>query len=502
LPTPQTIAYDRESAVYEKSFEAVAESDRSIPPRIVFIENVRWAMILLVLSMHAAVTYSPVGDWYYREHPLLGPISTLFFVTYQGVLQGFFMALLFFVAGYFVPMTYDTKGTAQFLRARIYRLGLPTLFYVVILGPITEYYVAHSWRSPHSFAHEMWLYLVRGRFLSGTGPLWFCAALLMFCVAYIGLRLIRPKTISPAKIEQIKPAGVAFAVVAIALSTFAVRLVMPLGSSILNMQLCYFPSYIIMFGLGAMARRSSWLEAIDDRFAWKSATACLSIAAVAWLPLLILGGGLSGRTEPYSGGVHWQSAGLSLWEALICVGMSFAVLVTFRGRFSRQSRMAKFHVGERVCGLRHSSANSDCHRPGLSWHRPSSRTEICAPVVAERSRLFWDCRATRSPDPPTRGDPKMRRATAKATRPSAPDRTRTIAQPALAFVSRWISCQADRLCHGDPTSRRRGRARSFRALHLPRFATGKHYVVVSGFPVSRRLLSDDIMRGQPSIEPV
>ena len=30
-------------------------------------------MILLVLSMHAAVTYSAVGDWYYRERAAVGP---------------------------------------------------------------------------------------------------------------------------------------------------------------------------------------------------------------------------------------------------------------------------------------------------------------------------------------------------------------------------------------------------------------------------------------------
>ncbi len=27
-------------------------------PRLIFIDNLRWCMILLVLSMHAAVTYS------------------------------------------------------------------------------------------------------------------------------------------------------------------------------------------------------------------------------------------------------------------------------------------------------------------------------------------------------------------------------------------------------------------------------------------------------------
>ena len=153
-------------------------------PRLVFIDNVRWVMILLVLGMHAAVTYSPLGDWYYREHPAMDPVSILFFATYQGVLQGFFMALLFFIAGCFAARSYDAKGAGRFMAGRLYRLGLPTLFFVVLLGPLTEYFVAHSWRTNQSFAHEMGIYFLRGRFLSGTGPMWFCAALLIFSAIY------------------------------------------------------------------------------------------------------------------------------------------------------------------------------------------------------------------------------------------------------------------------------------------------------------------------------
>ena len=33
--------------------------------RLDFVDNLRWVMIILVVSMHAAVTYSHVGSWYY-----------------------------------------------------------------------------------------------------------------------------------------------------------------------------------------------------------------------------------------------------------------------------------------------------------------------------------------------------------------------------------------------------------------------------------------------------
>jgi glucans biosynthesis protein C len=318
-------------------------SGRRNEPRLVFIDNVRWVMILLVLSMHAAVTYSPLGDWYYREHPAMDRISTLFFATYQGVLQGFFMALLFFIAGYFATRSYDVKGPRNFLAGRLYRLGLPTLFFVVLLGPLTEYYVAHSWRTSQSFAHEMGLYFLRGRFLSGTGPMWFCATLLIFSAIYALIEMSGASAArSRADNRQISTSGVGLTIAAVALSTFLIRIVQPMGTSVFNMQLCYFPSYIIMFGLGVAAGRAAWLEKVTDRFAWTVAGLCVGAAMLMWAPLLILGGALRGNSDAFAGGLHWQSAGLSLWEALICVGMGFGVLAGFRAWFPNQGKISKF----------------------------------------------------------------------------------------------------------------------------------------------------------------
>jgi glucan biosynthesis protein C len=124
--------------------------------RLLYIENLRWTMILLVISMHAADTYSPFGNWYYVDRSPMSLATILIFGAWQMYLQSFFMGLLFFIAGYFVPGSYDRKGPAGFLRDRTIRLGLPVLLYMFVIGPITEYYVAHSWTStePTSFANE------------------------------------------------------------------------------------------------------------------------------------------------------------------------------------------------------------------------------------------------------------------------------------------------------------------------------------------------------------
>lgn len=311
--------------------------------RLQFIDNIRWAMILLVLGMHAADTYSPFGNWYYTERPPVGPATALFFVTYQGFLQAFFMALLFFVAGYFVPDSYDAKGPARFVAGRAYRLGLPTLLYVFAIGPVTEFYIAHSWRTKQSFAHEMGLYVTRARFLSGTGPMWFCAALLIFCCGYAAYRLCRGTRQTPRPVAPRPHAlGVVITIGALTATTFGVRLLMPVGTSVFNMQLPDFASYVLMFCLGVTARRGDWLERTPARFAWTSAALCVGLALLAWPPLLLFGGGLKGEFHAYAGGWRWQSAALCLWEALVCVGMAFGVLAGFRRLADTQGAVSRF----------------------------------------------------------------------------------------------------------------------------------------------------------------
>ena len=87
-------------------------------------------MIILVLSMHACDTYSPFGNWYYVDRQTTGLGTKLFFGVYQSFLQAFFMAVLFFIAGYFSAAAYDRKGFSQFVRDRVRPAGIadPALY--------------------------------------------------------------------------------------------------------------------------------------------------------------------------------------------------------------------------------------------------------------------------------------------------------------------------------------------------------------------------------------
>lgn len=106
--------------------------------RMAFIDNLRWLVIGMVVIMHACVTYSGLGSWYYKEPSTLGVASTLVFSVYQSFAQAFFMGMLFLIAAYFIPRAYDRKGFGRFVRDRLFRLGVPTLVYMLILNPLTD----------------------------------------------------------------------------------------------------------------------------------------------------------------------------------------------------------------------------------------------------------------------------------------------------------------------------------------------------------------------------
>jgi glucans biosynthesis protein C len=294
-------------------------------------------MILLVLSMHAADTYSPFGSWYYTDRGASGFGTVLAFGLYQTFLQAFFMALLFFIAGYFAAPAFDRKGPARFSRDRLLRLGVPTLLYMLVIGPLTQYFLS---RGGGGFGHQWIVHLGDGEWLSETGPMWFCAFLLALSLGYA---LLRQTWLGAGKSVG-QPDGriiLAF-VAAMALATFVVRIGVPETVSVLNMHPGDFPQYVLMFAAGVVAYRGRWLSELSQRLASRWAIGTLLLSLPLLVVLIVAGGALGHDTTQYSGGFNLVSAGKSLWEALVCVGMSFALIALYRRYFDHQGRRAKF----------------------------------------------------------------------------------------------------------------------------------------------------------------
>lgn len=315
------------------------------PERLFYIDNIRWLMIVFVIMVHAAVTYSGIGSWYYIESAKLDALSFVFFVIFQAFMQAYFMGLLFFIAGYFVPDAFDRKGFRKFLGDRTVRLGIPTLIYMFFINTIIVYYIlAFQWTRPRPPFGQYFLgYVMSLNFLSGSGPMWFAFALLIFAAMYAVFKLFS-RGLKLQKSNRALPGHIAVFELGLLISacTFAVRLVQPLGTSIMNMQLCYFSQYVILFIVGIIAYRRNWLAFIPYSFGMMWFKIALIGGSIFFIAILALGGGATGDFSRYIGGLYWQSAALALWESFFCLGASLGIIVLFRERFNKQGKLAGF----------------------------------------------------------------------------------------------------------------------------------------------------------------
>lgn len=310
---------------------------RQPSPRLAWIDQLRTLAIVLVVNMHACVTYGHVGSWYVQEDPE-PPLGTrIIFVFWQGHLQAFFMGLLFFVGGYFAHGSLGRRGPAAFVRERLWRLGIPTLFYMLVLHPLMVFGL-NPWHSDFGPLGPAYLHFIAsGRFLGSSGPMWFAAALLVFCVVLAAQRARRPAPDRPVAAPRVGElwfwGGVAVA------ATFLIRVVQPLGTSVLNMQLCYFPQYVLAFGAGVAAARGGWLEAlaVSARARWAGWLG-LVLGPLALATVLFAGGLLQGQPfDSFRGGFGIRSLGLCAWEQLAGLGLGLGALSFCARRLDRST---------------------------------------------------------------------------------------------------------------------------------------------------------------------
>jgi glucan biosynthesis protein C len=320
-------------------------SEKTRPTRLLYIDNIRWLIIIFVVFTHAAVTYSALGSWYYTEPANLDVLSFIIFGIYLTFTQAYSMGILFLIAGYFVPASFDHKGFDKFLGDRAIRLGVPTLIYIFLINTAIVYYIlAFQWQELHQPAEQAFLdYILSLDFLSGTGPMWFALALLIFSAVYAAVRLFLPVP-ERRQVDGKLPGHLAVAelVLLITVCTFSVRLIQPIGTSVMNMQLCFFSQYIILFAVGIIAYRKNWFARIPYSFGMAWFKVAIIGGSLFWLAIMVLGGVLSGDFSNYSGGFHWQSAAYSFWESFFCVGVCLGLLVLFREYYNWQGGFERF----------------------------------------------------------------------------------------------------------------------------------------------------------------
>ncbi len=320
--------------------------------RLTHIDDARSLVIFLVVMVHASVTYSGLGGWYVTENKSesLGLLELAAFGLFNSFTQAWFMGILFFFGGHFACEALAKKGTARFVQGRLLRLGLPLASYMLVINPLMLYFVAYpeQSRALGSFpeVYRSW-YIADGRVLSGNGPLWFAEVLLSFSLVFaaaaeLRARLFGRRSGADSMKSAPTPRALLLLALAIAAVAFAIRIFMPIGTSWMNLQFCFFASYVALFALGVRSAQGGWFDALTGARSLPWFRAAFVAGIPAWLAIIATGGALKGDMNSIMGGGTWQSAVYALWESFVAVAMCLGLPALLAGRKRRQAKLSAF----------------------------------------------------------------------------------------------------------------------------------------------------------------
>ena len=129
-------------------------------------------------------------------------------------------------------------------------------------------------------------------------------------------------------------------ILALALGTYLVRIIIPVGKSVLGFPtLAYLPQYLSFFIAGAVAYRRNWFRTLTSSLG-KIGFPTAMVATLLLFPIPILG--MLGGTMRFLGNGSWSSAVYALWDSTFAVGMSLAAITFFRRFFNEKSRLGSF----------------------------------------------------------------------------------------------------------------------------------------------------------------
>ena len=294
------------------------------------------------MMIHLSISYGGEGSWYYKEYQA-DTFSIIMLTWHNATVQSFSMGLFFLISGYFTPGSYDRKGPKQFLKDKMFRLGIPILCYDFVIGPLIVRPLVLFGDQDSIGSYNDFLTNYYTSFHIGTGPLWFAEALLLFAVFYSLWRKL-------AKTQTIQGSGKLPGILAIVLLlfglivvTFIVRIWLPIGWTFkpLNFQFPFFSQYICMYIIGIIAYRNNWLEQIPDSVGKLWLTIACIFIFILFPVLFVSGGASSGNISHFIGGLHWQSFALTVWEQFTGIAMIITLLFLSRNYYNQQTGMRK-----------------------------------------------------------------------------------------------------------------------------------------------------------------
>ena len=314
---------------------AVPNEDSRSSNKLVYIDNIKVLLTILVVLHHTFIAYSSSEGWYYNEpSSFLGARAVM--TMFVSINQSFFMGYFFLLAAYFTGSSYSRKGASKFIKDRLTRLGIPIVFYSFILTPFMCYLVYYFAKKHHITYFE---------YLSGydswidVGVTWFVVALLLFTIIYVVAKKIFNnnfrETLAVPNLRTI----VLFAL-ALGIVSFLVRIIFPVGWILkpFGFQLGHFTQYIALFVIGLLASKNNWFDQLSEktgRQLKRSFWLCLLFFPV----FFIVKFKLNTPSSWFTGGFHWQALLYAVWEQFIGISIITALLIKGKRNWNISSKL-------------------------------------------------------------------------------------------------------------------------------------------------------------------
>ena len=259
--------------------------------RLYYLDTLKVMLTILVVFHHAAEAYSPYSAWVYKPSNKDEMMPLIW--HFNSVNAAFFMGLFFFIAGYFVPRSYDKQGVWVFIKKKLLRLGIP----VVLVTALLTYATGQL----------------------EVGHLWYVESLLLFCLIYALVR----RFVSPVQINSnVSLWGLLAVALVMGVGGYFIRQVSPQDNWIwvlgfIHIEPAHYLQYVIMFVLGVLAYRGQWLTEINNR------TGAISLLIGS---ALAIGDYVRNDGEWNNFVCQW----FGIYESLLCVFFSVGLLWLFR----------------------------------------------------------------------------------------------------------------------------------------------------------------------------
>jgi len=158
------------------------EKSTSTGNRIYWLDNLRTFMIFLVVLYHAGGVYESTGFW--ATFWIVDDPATNDLVGFLNeIINIFVMPIMFFISGYFMPMSLKNKSGGAFVKSRFRRLIIPWIIAVLTLIPLYKVMFLYS----RSLPQEHWttyFHFSKGN-ISSQNWLWFLPVLFLFNILYL-----------------------------------------------------------------------------------------------------------------------------------------------------------------------------------------------------------------------------------------------------------------------------------------------------------------------------